>query len=327
MRESEMLETEKIKREEIKTRKDALRAQFQHPESFIYGNETIEVRDIHPEKLKTPVPVFFGPGWAASDKVYEECIVGMANGDGEEGRRVMTVFAPHGIDAEHVEGSTDIPYAASELRKAAAMLRMLEDKDVEQVDVVAHSEAAIWSLIVASIHPEKVRNIVLVAPAGLIGKDNFPRLGIGFSLGMVHEALNTENLPRPQIERTVQPGGGEDLLGALKNIFGSPLQSVKEVLAISDSDIRDMLENLKKQGKGIAVVHGVHDEFFPTERMKETAGIRGAADEVKNSDVYVDRFFDMPGTHNDLNLNPHLWTTVINHALTELEERKMKKND
>lgn len=292
-------------------RSEALAKQFEHTEKYTYGSTTIEAFDVRPEKLKTETPVFFGTGWSASRGVYESAILGTA----ERGRRIFSVFAPHGIDPDPDFGTGDRTYAAAELRKAAAMLRVLEEKGIEQIDIVAHSESAIWTLIVATMHPGKVRNIVLIDPAGLIDEDSTVRLATSFCLDIVQGALNKEKLPRPAIKRSVQPGSPADLLGALKNMIGNPMRSLKEVLALRDADIRKILEDLKAQGKRIAIIQGVRDAIFPMERMQRVVNTK-----------QVDGFYSMYGAHNEINSNPEAYITVIDHALDGLERLGDKGN-
>lgn len=256
--------------------------------------------------MKTETPVFFGTGWSASRGVYESNILGIA-GQGE--RRVLSMFAPHGIDTDPDFGKGDKTYASAELRKAAAMLRVLEERNIEQLDIVAHSESALWTLIVATMHPEKIRNIVLIDPAGLIGEDTTTRLATSFCLDIVQGALNKEKLPRPKSDQATQPGSPADLFGALKNMTGKPMDSLKEVLAMRDADIRDILEDLKAQGKHIAVVQGARDAIFPMERMQQ----------VVNT-AQVDGFYSVYGSHNELNANPQAYITVVTHALDALEK-------
>ncbi len=290
-------------------RSEALAKQFEQSEKYMYGSTTIEAFDIQAEKLKTETPVFFGTGWSASRGVYEATILGIA----DRGRRVLSMFAPHGIDTYPDFGTGDKTYAAAELRKAAAMLRTLEEKNVEQLDIVAHSESAIWTLIVATMHPEKIRNIVLIDPAGLIDEDTTRRLAVSFCKDIVQGALNKEKLPHPKVERSVQPGSGTDLFGALKNMVGDPMLSLKEVLALRDADIRDILEGLKKQGKHISIIQGARDAIFPMERMNKVVNTK-----------QVDGFYSVYGAHNEINSNPEAYIHVIDHALDALEKLSNK---
>lgn len=293
-------------------RNEALAKQFEESEKYEYGSTTVEAFDVKPEKLKTEVPAFFGTGWSASKGVYEAGILGIA----DRGRQVLSMFAPHGIDTDPDFGTGDKTYAAAELRKAAAMLRMLEEKEVEQMDIVAHSESALWTLIVATMHPEKIRNIVLLDPAGLIDEDTTPRLATSFVLDIVQGALNKEKLPRPKVERSVQPGSPADLFGALRNMAGDPMRSLKEVLALRDADIRGILENLKAQGKHIAIVQGARDAIFPMERMNKVVNTK-----------QVDGFYSVYGAHNEININPEAYIHVIDHALDALEQLSSKDGD
>lgn len=291
-------------------RSETLAKQFEQTKKYTYGSTTIEAFDVQPEKLKTEIPVFFGTGWSASRGVYESAMLGIA----DRGRRLLSVFAPHGIDPDPDFDTGDKTYAAAELRKAAAMLRTLEEKNIEQLDIVAHSESALWALIVATMRPEKIRNIVLIDPAGLIDEDSTVRLATSFCLDIVQGALNKEKLPRPEVERTVQPGSSTDLFGALRNIVGNPMRSLKEALAMRDADIRKILEDLKTQGKHIAVIQGVRDEIFPMERMNEVVNTK-----------QVDGFYSVYGAHNEMNSNPAAYITVIDHALDALEQLSKKE--
>lgn len=283
---------------------EGLAKQFKATEIYTMGGTTIEAFDVQPEKLKTEIPVFFGTGWSASRGVYEAGILGIA----EQGRRVLSLFAPHGVDTDPEFGKGNNTYPASELRKAIAMLHVLVEKDVSQVDVVAHSESAMWTLIVAMMHPEKIRNIVLIDPAGLIGDDTLKRLATGFSLDLIRNTLNEEKLARPEVTATFRPGNATDTLGALQNMFSNPLHSVREVLAIRDADIRDMLGSLREQGKHISIIQGARDTVFPMEQMQN----------IVKKDM-VDGFYSVYGGHNEFNLNPNAYVHVTDIALDGLE--------
>jgi len=294
-------------------RNKVLAEQFSKPEKYQYGSTTIEAFDVQPEKLKDKVPVFFGTGWSASRGIYEANILGIA----DRGRRVLSMFTPHGIDTDPDFGTGDKTYAAAELRKAAAMLHALEEKGVEQLDIVAHSESALWTLIVATMHPEKIRNIILVDPSGLIDDDSIPRLATSFCLDIVQRMINFARLPRPNVERAVKPGSPEDLLGAFRNMKDEPMRSLKEVLAMRDADIRKILEDLRAMRKHVAIIQGARDVIYPMKRMQKVVNIK-----------MVNGFYSVYGAHNEINSNPEAYIHVIDHALdalAKLDEKKLSE--
>ncbi|MEK7133642.1 MAG: alpha/beta fold hydrolase [Patescibacteria group bacterium] len=141
-----------------------------------YGG-TSEVVDISPENPKTDVPVLLAPAWACSINVYKPAIETLAS----KGRRVISLnHARNRRDSSFDEKLLD-QYSAAELTKAFNFLDVLDQKKIEKVDVIAHSEGCLNAVIAATLRPDKFRNLVLFAPAGLIGDDNAWRLLKGFA--------------------------------------------------------------------------------------------------------------------------------------------------
>src|SRR3989344_7264015 len=121
-----------------------LKRQFEQPERLeLYEGETLSVRDIQPDKLKTQTPVLFLKGWGTTPDNYKDNIIGLA----QKGRRVLAVDNVYGISSEQIEGAKEarelVPNELM-LDKVAATLKVFEAKEgLDQVDVVAHSEGAI----------------------------------------------------------------------------------------------------------------------------------------------------------------------------------------
>jgi len=254
----------------------------------------IGIHEISPETQKTEVPVVFAPGWAATPKIYKSNLVALA----EAGRKVIAVDAPHGISTPEAEN-----YAAAELRKAAAILKALEAKGVERVDVIGHSEGAIYLLMIARMYPEKIRNMVLIDPPGLIGEDNAARLLVGFSIDIVRETIRKITHPSPDMPQN-------SILEPLRIIKENPTQAIREVLAIADSDIREMLTFAKEHGIGISVIHAVDDGFFPMERVQKVI-----------DPAQIDGFYSVRGTHQVFTLEPVKYTKLAETALSDLEKK------
>lgn len=292
----------------------SIEEQFDSPEVFNLAGADIEINDVSPEKQTSEVPTLFGLGWSATPSVYRENILALVR----EGRRVISPNAPHGIDTPPKDG-----YPAAELRKVAAVIETLNEKKIDKVDAVAHSEAGLYITIAAALYPERFRNLVLVDSAGIIGPDTFKRLAVGFSLDVVRQVINDVRETKsfdPQRssfnplhginQEKAPPKVAPDILSPIKILSENPLQSIRSVFAIANSDIREMLREIHKEGIKITIVHAEGDLAFPMDRVKSTIG--------GDDGVPVDGFYEVAGTHNSVILNPQPFMVAINHALNEM---------
>lgn len=273
-----------------------LEEQFNNPTTMELYSGKLHVVDVQPEQEKSEIPVFVAPGWVANAEVLKDNILGCA----KEGRRTLSLQNFHGIKAENID-----EYPNAELRKVAALIKTLDEKGIDTVDVIAHSEGALYTTIAARLYPDRFRNIVLVAPAGMIGKDNIARLSVSFSHDITRQTVNgvIDGSIRKPMLRAYQESG--------KAMASGPLQSVKQVFAIADAEIHNWLKELKDQGLGIAVIHGVDDKALPMERMQKVAKLE-----------QMHGFYSVKGGHNDIYLKPKAFTALAEHALSGLENRK-----
>lgn len=276
-------------------KKPSLLEQYETREILELSGGSVEVIDINPDHQKTEVPVIVIPGWSATPEVLKDNIVTFA----EQGRRTISIDSPHGIDAEKLK---HLPEA--ELRRVAALIETLEKKDIDKVDAVAHSESGIALAISATLYPDKFRNIILVDPGGIIGKDRADKLAGRFSMDILKQIIDgMKNRKRMMpISRAFKE--------AAKSITSNPSQSFKEVLAISNTQIHNMLRDLKEKGIGISIIHGVDDKAFPMDRVQQIA----------ESDQ-LDGFYSVKGTHNEFYLNAAKYTKVADEALDALEAK------
>ena len=81
-------------------------------------------------------------------------------------------------------------------------------------------------------------------------------------------------------------------------------------------DVLDMMNNLKKAGVNISVIHGVGDKVFPMDEMQEH--VRGN---------HLDGFYSIEGRHGDPLLKPERYAFVTDEALSAFEQRAVKKGD
>lgn len=282
--------------------------QFQNVEVINVGTSQVEVVDVVPEVLKNEVPTLIAPGWGCSIGSYREALRSLT----DVGRRSLALNHPRYGDSGEKAVDNTSGYPIDEIRKALNIIEVLNKKGIEKVDVIAHSEGAINATIAALFYPEKFRNLALYAPAGLIGKDNFQRLLMDFSDNLARERLyQTDADEITEEERTkIVAIINETLEYFSKN----PIRGIKEALAISDTEIGEMLRILHDKGVGTFVMSGVDDQVFPMDRMQNTA-----------SEDFLDGFLSVKGGHYDLQIHPEKYIRVVASMFDNLEAQKKKK--
>lgn len=271
-----------------------LEAQWAHRRILSFGRNRIEMFDISPRRRKSAVPIVLVSGWGSTASILKENVLALAM----QGRRVLYVNAPHGINASAKPG-----YPAAELRKVAALLLALDERRVRRVDVVAHSEGAIVAAIAAELAPARFRNLVLVNPAGLRAKTPVDKLAARFSADVLWGSLR-RIVADPSVAGVVLKAW----LETGKAVAADPFRSYEEAKAISSSDIAGLLSELRKREIGIAIIHAKGDRVFPYAQVCRRAG----------HDCVVT---SVPGLHNEFYLKPSEFAKLIRNALDSLCSR------
>lgn len=307
--------------ENMASNESSFEAQFDNKEKIKVAGGTAEVVDIRPEAAKTEVPVFLAPSWGCGTEVYKPALEELINRE----RRAISLDHPRfGGDMKISEEEAAEKYPTEELRKAFNILGILEHKGLNKVDVIAHSEGAINAAIAAMLHPEKFRNMVLFAPAGLIGEDTFTRLLKGFagqskraeSLNAMSREGKGEGLPEIAVTETEKQVASAAAKEVLKYFAKNPLRSIRETMDISKSQIHEMLRYLHEKGIGIVVMSGVDDPVFPMDKMQEVA----------KADM-LDGFLSLRGGHGEIGNHPELYMAAAEKMLTALEEKQKNKKE
>lgn len=265
----------------------------------VVGYKTI---DIVPEHLKSPVPVVMAPGWSITEVSMEIPAEALS----KRGYRVLTLDHHRQIPAEitgtEFEGQ-QIP--SVEIQKALSILEVLKGKGLDQVDGIGYSEGGINLCLAALLSPEKFRNIVLVDPAGMIGKDSFLSLVLRFSLEESGDLLF----------KKMPPGDRGHLLKTLyeqaKYVLKNPSLAVREIVAISKSDITKLIQELKGRGIGISIIQGADDKTFLMSRVQE-----------ETEKKMVDGFYSIKGDHFNIISNSDEVMLVADQALSSLADKK-----
>lgn len=305
-----------MKREQMENldlnKPSALEKQFENFEAVeVYGGK-MWIVDLNPEKLKTTTPAVFLKGWGTTSRIYKENLMSLA----EQGRRVLVIDNPHGIEAKNISEADTIEgqnIPAVELKKVAAVLKMMDVKGLEKVDIIAHSEGGVYGVLAAMLRPERFRNMVLVDPAGMVGEDERGRLlkgaflDIALQIGRIFKRF--KNMDWPALSRTLQ--GGHEFN---RVIAAGPQAAWESIGVIAESQIDELLETLKKLGLGIVIVHGVDDKFFSMDKVQQMTDRQT-----------VDGFYSVRGTHNEILVHPEKHIKLIDQALDALEALKLKK--
>jgi pimeloyl-ACP methyl ester carboxylesterase len=313
-----------------------------HKEHLIINGAEVDVVDVVPENQKDEVPVLVLPGWGAT---MESFMPGIKVLNDKE-RRVISLNHPRtggdisssyseDIDEWYKKRGQDYPdWPIEELRKAHTILGLIDEKKLEKVDAIAHSEGAINLCIAAMLHPEKFtgRTLVLVNPAGLIGDDSIFRLQKGAGATTSRTETISE-IPVTEAET--------EYLESTKHITPdymkeNPLRAAKEIWAISKARIEDMLRYLHEKGIRIIVIGAVDDTMFPMGTRQETkdeegntrfefVGDKGMQKNVKAD--FVDGFLSVRGGHMQIQVHPELYMSAAEKMLTKPKEKPEEESD
>lgn len=319
--------------------------QFSHRDNIeVYGGSA-ETVDITPDRKTDKPPVLVAPAWSCSIDVYK----GALNTLAKEGRRALSLNHPRGAgNPQSLErrGADVSAYPQAEVLKALNILDFLDAKGLDQIDVVAHSEAGIHVAIAAMIDPKKFRNIVFFAPAGLIGEDTPARLAKGFAGQQIKEVSffppkikfqgrpeslaaipvsqeardaalaegriipDYAEIPKTPEEEHAAQAAGKGLMGYVRE---HPIRSIQEGLAMAHTRIEDLLQTLHDKGIGIVIMSGVDDPVFQTEKMTK----------MVNSQM-IDGFLSIRGGHGEIGGHPR-FMTAAEQMLSALEAKKKNR--
>jgi pimeloyl-ACP methyl ester carboxylesterase len=282
-------------------------AQFTKREKIKVAGGTAETVDIEPEDPTEKNPVFFAPSWGCTLDVYGPALHTLS----KQGRRVISLNHPRIGGYMHAPSSDVLTkYPKEELVKAMNILDIIEHKKLEKIDAISHSEGSINLIIAATLQPEKFRNIVLYAPAGLIGKDTLKRLASGHKkASTAGRALSLDPvIPPNDTEKKV---GQTSVMEGIKYIAKNPIRAFNEVKDISATQIEEMLLALHEKGIGIIVMSGVDDPIFPMDKLQEIVKLG-----------MIDGFVSLRGGHGEIGNNPEHFMVAAEDLLTKSANKK-----
>lgn len=289
--------------------------QFANRKQYEVFGGVIEASFISPEKPKTDVPVVLAPGWGETLDVFKRSAAVLA----EAGRPVIVLDHPRRAsalkkaDLEKAGEERDLP--VDELRKAVTILTILDEQNIEQADIITHSEGSINGTLAAFLAPEKIRDMVFMNPAGLIGKDTVPRLLGRFA------RKNWQNIVLAVKDKTARGPVVQGQKAGGKYFIDNPHRAYKEIRAISRSEIEEMIKEVHDSGIGTAVIAGVDDPGFPMQRMQQV--VKSDA----QPDGFVDGFISVRGGHDEAHIYADRYMGAAEKLLTALNEKSKTRRE
>ena len=274
---------------------------FQAVEKLRTKAGLVQIVDITPEINSDQVPVLLIPGWGETPATHKATLKVIYYNQ----RRAIVLKYPR--TGGQIQNEGDYPQA--ELKKAEALLYVIDRKGLPKVDVIAHSEGAINTIIAAQIAPKRFRNIVFVDPAGLTGKDNLTKFSARFAVMLGKDFLRNFNpLDYKKTPNRLRAAGE-----MVKYFAANPKRGLQEASAISAADIYKALASLERLGIGISIIHGVGDTIFPINDLLNTA------EEKKG--VYTIELYYVKGDHREVSVRPEKSIVLALHALNSLKSR------
>ncbi len=275
-------------------------SQFNKKEELEFFGSSLNFVDIFPERDTDSIPIFLAPGWAGDKMMFKEVLHSFY----KKGRRVLSLSHPTHVKNPTIKDGTSL----IEIRKAEAILAVIENSGVAKVDAVFYSEGGINGVLAATRRPEKFRNIILVDPGGFLIKDGVLKLMGRFIMEAFQLVKETIYIPKRR----------DELLEVEKEIVTyvtkNPIRTINEADAIAKEDVMEMLKLLHEKGIGTVIINSANDKVFPMDKMRKAVG----------RDV-VDHFYRAEGSHFELLIEPGKYVDLIIRALDAEQNKPAQK--
>jgi pimeloyl-ACP methyl ester carboxylesterase len=156
-------------------------------------------------------------------------------------------------------------YPTPQLRKAMAIIEMLDQKKVKNVDAIGHSEGAIVLTLAAKLRPDLFHSIAFFNPAGLSRKRNIGSL--------VLDAMKKERLKKRSMNRMRKDGSWTEFHQGYDSMIVQEVSKyarsgirhlIAEPVSIGKTDIGDDVRTLHEEhGINFSIVTGQKDLLMP----------------------------------------------------------------
>ena len=260
--------------------------QFNKKKYIDFHGRSVVFVDVIPPVLKSGTPIFIAPGWGETPRTFKLLVRLLY----EKGFRVLSVYHPR----QDLKLITRNNISRVELQKAEIILEIIKKQDLSKIDIIAHSEGTVNSVIAACQKPELFRQLILIGPGGLVEKQSFPELIGRFLLNMFQDGGLSMFWNKDEFVAFF-----ESTVDVLKYFLSNPILGLLEGSAISHTHIQKLLTDLHVANVPVTIVCGEKDIVFPRNRMKSLLTLEWL-------DVR-----DMQGSHDDVCIYPRRYIDLI----------------
>jgi len=272
-------------------------SEFESEHEFESFEGKARCKEIQPAEKVSEVPVLVAGGWSEDTRSLEDVGQEIA----ERGRTAILV--DHARHGGRSEDETDFPVEIA--HKANTLLESLNELDIEQSDVIAHSEGALNAVLAARLNPDKFRNLILVAPAGMIGKDSILNLAGRFSKKIVR-GWTKDFIENPKAAYRLNTG-------TPVYVGKNPAKAFREIQHLASCTIDEVLSDLMEAGINVSVIQSDSDQVFPADRIDQHIKLG------ENVDRYAS-IIDEKAGHDDLIIHPERTTRAAIQMIENFEE-------
>lgn len=291
--------------------------------------DNIDTVNIEAKEPSEKNKIVFAPGFSRTPATFKN----MMREFYEKNRSIASLSHPR-IMGEVGDNPSEQELPKEVLRRATSLSKILfseieeneKNNSNNKIDIVGQSAGGIDAILAAAMVEEEkpgfISNIVIVDPAGIVGKDSSEELKGRFKDQVTDNLAVLSDGKDPN--GTISLSTVENQVTAKKEFFKyllkNPLRAQSEIKGMTAVKLEELILELKKSSNiGISIIHGVDDKTFPMEMVQRGAKNRGLS-------KGIDGFYSVKGGHNELYLNPDKYVGVVDMALTALEAKKSRKN-
>ena len=272
--------------------------QYRHGASVPVGesSEAVTVHSIEGKDQNHQKPVVIVPGFRSGPESFEEFALDVSS-SGRHTSVLDVAATPKVVDEslDFPEGTP--PLLAAHASATSAGLQHIHETVGEKVDLVGHSLGAMSATLAARAHPQLVKSLTLINPAGMPGSiQKYPRLARLVNMGWLRKSKETaqqQNLAKKDavIQTRQEIDEAERQRKLAEEEKGTDV-SVGDI--VSGFSIAPYLEELLAQGIQINIVITSEDYMFPSKHVRQEAEKHGVSDRV----------IEQEGSHNAIKYEP-----------------------